>query len=54
VPQICGWFSEDGFELSWLSDPGVKYGVGAHRLTARPRPLAVGLSMFSFAGDGRS
>jgi hypothetical protein len=53
VPQICGWFSEDGFELSWLSDPGVKYGVGAHRFTAQPRPLAAGLRMFSFAWDGR-
>ena len=39
VPQICGWFSENGFELSWLSEPGVKYGVGAHRFTAQPRPL---------------
>src|SRR5262249_24436379 len=48
VPQICGWFSEDGFELSWLSDPGVKYGVGAHRFTAQPRPLVAGLRMFRF------
>ncbi len=53
VPRICGWFSEDGFELSWLSDPGVKYGVGAHRFTAQPRPLAAGLRMFSFGEDGR-
>jgi hypothetical protein len=53
VPRICGWFSEDGFELSWLSGPGVKYGVGAHRFTAQPRPLAAGLRMFSFAEDGR-
>jgi hypothetical protein len=53
VPRICGWFSEDGFELSWLSDPGVKYGVGAHRFTGQPRPLAAGLRMFSFGEDGR-
>jgi len=53
VPQICGWFSEDGFELSWLSGPGVTYGVGAHRFTARPRRLAAGLRMFSFGEDGR-
>ena len=55
VPQICGWFSEGGFELSWLSDPGAGFGVGVHRFTARPRPLAAGLRMFSFAGrDGSS
>jgi hypothetical protein len=53
VPRICGWFSEDGFELSWLSEPGVKYGVGAHRFTAQPRPLVAGLRMFSFGEDGR-
>jgi hypothetical protein len=56
VPQICEWFGEEGFELSWLSDPGVRYGVGVHRLTARPRPLAAGQRMFSFvpsAGQGR-
>jgi hypothetical protein len=53
VPRICGWFSEDGFELSWLSDPGARYGVGAHRFTAQPRRLAAGLRMFSFGEDGR-
>jgi hypothetical protein len=55
VPQICGWFGEEGFELSWLSDPGVRYGVGVHRFTARPRALAAGQRMFSFvpsAGQG--
>ena len=53
VPRTCGWFAEEGFELSWLSDPGTRYGVGVHRFTAQPRPLAAGLRMFSFAGDGR-
>ena len=48
VPRICDWFGENGFELSWLSEPGVKYGVGMHRFAARPRPLAAGLRMFSF------
>jgi hypothetical protein len=48
VPRICDWFGENGFELSWLSDPGVKYGVGMHRFSARPQPLAAGLRMFSF------
>jgi hypothetical protein len=53
VPQICGWFGDGGFELSWLSDPGAGFGVGVHRFTAQPRPLAAGLRMFSFAGrDG--
>ena len=48
VPQICAWFGEDGFELSWLSDPEAGFGVGVHRFTARPRPLAAGLRMFGF------
>jgi hypothetical protein len=48
VPRICGWFGEDGFELSWLSDPGAGFGVGVHRFTARPRPLVPGLRMFGF------
>jgi len=48
VPQICAWFGEDGFELSWLSDPEAGFGVGVHRFTARPRPLASGLRMFGF------
>lgn len=49
VPQICGWFGQEGFELNWLSDPAAGFGVGVHRFTARPRPLAAGLRMFSFA-----
>jgi hypothetical protein len=50
VPQICGWFGEEGFELSWLSDPGTGYGVGAHRFAAEPRPLAAGRHMFRLPG----
>ena len=56
VPRICDWFGEEGFELVWRSDPGARYGVGVHRFTARPRPLAAGQRMFSFvpsAGQGR-
>jgi len=48
VPRICGWFGEDGFELSWLSGPDAGFGVGVHRFTARPRPLTAGLRMFGF------
>ena len=53
VPQICDWFGQEGFELNWLSDPAAGFGVGVHRFTARPRPLAAGLRMFSFAGETR-
>jgi len=48
VPRICAWFGEAGFELSWLSDPGAGFGVGAHRFTAGPRPLVAGQRMFGF------
>lgn len=53
VPQICDWFGQEGFELNWLSDPAAGFGVGVHRFTARPRPLAAGLRMFSFAEEER-
>jgi hypothetical protein len=48
VPQICDWFGEDGFQLSWLSDPEAGFGVGVHRFAGRPRPLVAGLRMFGF------
>jgi hypothetical protein len=48
VPQICDWFGEDGFQLSWLSDPAAGFGVGVHRFAGRPRPLVAGLRMFGF------
>jgi hypothetical protein len=47
-PQICDWFAELGFEQLWVSDPEVSYGVGAHRFTGTPEPLAAGPRMFSF------
>ncbi len=53
VPQICDWFGHEGFELNWLSDPAAGFGVGVHRFTARPRPLAAGLRMFSLAEETR-
>jgi len=49
VPRICAWFGEEGFELSWLSDPDAGFGVGVHRFAGRPRPLVAGLRMFGFA-----
>lgn len=48
VPQICQWFSECGFELRWVSDPGAGYGVGVHRFTGHPQALVTGVRMFSF------
>jgi hypothetical protein len=50
IPQICRWFGEWGFDLEWLSDPGVRYGVGAHRFAERPQPLRAGQRMFTFVG----
>jgi len=47
-PQICDWFAELGFEQLWVSDPEVSYGVGAHRFTGTPEPLAAAPRMFSF------
>ncbi|MEV5259875.1 class I SAM-dependent methyltransferase [Streptomyces anulatus] len=50
VPTICDWFGEQGFELQWLSEPGVGYGVGVHRFTGTPRPLHTGTRLFEFVG----
>jgi hypothetical protein len=48
VPRICAWFGEDGFELSWLSDPeaGVRGGcapVHGEPAAAGGRPAHVRL-----------
>jgi hypothetical protein len=48
IPQICRWFTEQGFDLRWLSDPGETFGVGVHRFSGGPQPLAAGQRMFSF------
>ncbi|GLY73718.1 hypothetical protein Airi01_019850 [Actinoallomurus iriomotensis] len=50
VPLICDWFEQSGFERLWLSPPDAGFGVGVHRFTAEPRPLAAGESMFTFVG----
>jgi hypothetical protein len=48
VPQICGWFGDHGFEQCWVSEPGLRYGVGMHRFRGQPRPLVPGTRMFTF------
>ncbi|WP_329261225.1 class I SAM-dependent methyltransferase [Actinoallomurus sp. NBC_01490] len=52
VPLICDWFERSGFERHWLSRPDAGFGVGVHRFTAEPQPLAAGESMFTFVGHG--
>ncbi|GAA4075937.1 SAM-dependent methyltransferase [Nonomuraea soli] len=48
VPSIRSWFEQQGFEEWWMSPPDAPYGVGAHRFTGTPRPLAAGERMFAF------
>lgn len=48
VPTICEWFAEEGFEAVAVSSPADRVGVGAHRFTGTPRPLAAGATMFEF------
>ncbi|MEH0823336.1 MULTISPECIES: class I SAM-dependent methyltransferase [Micromonospora] len=50
VPVICEWFAEEGFEPVAVSSPADGVGVGAHRFTGTPRPLAPGARMFAFIG----
>jgi hypothetical protein len=52
-PQLCRWFEQHGFKPEWVSDPGVDYGVGAHKFMATPAPLGPGASMFTFVGRER-
>jgi hypothetical protein len=52
VPQVCEWFAGHGFALRWLSDPAEPFGLGVHRYTGEPRPLAPGTRMFTFVGEG--
>jgi hypothetical protein len=50
VPQVCAWFEDRGFERLWLSDPGYRQCVGAHRFTGTPAPLEAAAAMFAFTG----
>lgn len=53
VPTICEWFTEEGFELLFLTDPQVPAAVGAHRRTGPSRPLSPGATMFRFVESDR-
>jgi hypothetical protein len=53
VPAVCAWFEERGFARRWVSDPGADFGVGVHRFTGEPRPLAEDTRMFAFIGYDR-
>ncbi|WP_089010275.1 class I SAM-dependent methyltransferase [Micromonospora viridifaciens] len=53
VPTICDWFAEEGFTPIAVSSPADGVGVGVHRFTGTPRPLATGVSMFEFGGHDR-
>jgi hypothetical protein len=50
VPALCEWYARAGFELVWLSDPGLDFGVGAHRYAGPPVPLPAATRMFTFVG----
>lgn len=53
VPTICEWFAEEGFVPVAVSSPADGVGVGVHRFTGPPRPLAAGATMFEFVGYDR-
>jgi hypothetical protein len=53
VPQMCQWFTDQQFELVWLSNPGAGFGAGAHRFAGRPRPLPREERIFTFVGRDR-
>jgi len=53
TPRIRAWFADAGFEEVGFEAPdGYVFGVGVHRLVGPARPLAAGLSFFTFTGDG--
>lgn len=53
TPSVRTWVREAGFdEVAFVTESGRSFAVGVARLVAAPRPLAVGVSMFSFVGDG--
>ncbi|MCX5415522.1 class I SAM-dependent methyltransferase [Streptomyces sp. NBC_00059] len=51
VPLICDWFGAQDFELRWVSEPSVGYGVGVHRFMGTPQPVRSGRRLFRFVGD---
>lgn len=50
VPTISGWFVDAGFAEVFVSDPGVQFGVGAHRSGNEPTPFPLGVRAFTFVG----
>lgn len=50
IPTISGWFVDAGYEEVFVSDPGSRFGVGAHRSRLDPPPMPSGARAFSFVG----
>ncbi|HEY8525579.1 MAG TPA: class I SAM-dependent methyltransferase family protein [Acidimicrobiales bacterium] len=49
TPAIREWFAAAGFEeLAFVAPPDTHVSVGAHRLTAEPRPFVSGTRYFAF------
>jgi hypothetical protein len=47
--EVRGWFGDAGFEeLAFDAPAGEPWSVGAHRLVAAPRPVALGQRLFTF------
>jgi hypothetical protein len=47
--EVRWWFNERGFEeIAFVAPAGERFRVGAHRLTAAPRALERGVSLFQF------
>jgi hypothetical protein len=54
VPQVCAWFEERDFSRVWVSEPGGRECVGAHRRTAPPVPLEPDAVMFTITDHDRN
>jgi hypothetical protein len=50
IDVICAALETRGFERVWLNDPQDPQGIGVHRYTGTPQPLAPGATMFRFIG----
>jgi hypothetical protein len=50
VPQISGWFADQGFEKVWETGPEVRHAVVEHRSRRDSVPLAPGTKLFTFVG----
>jgi hypothetical protein len=53
TPLIRSWCREAGYEeVAFDTEEGRSFGVGTHRLVARPRPFRPDRRLFTFAGTG--